>query len=75
MTLTPSYVSPVLKTNITVQIAADFPHTLTREKLYMSAVSVDDWSYFRPMAIISVDDDAKSFVAIFGGAYSGQFYT
>ena len=39
----------------------------------MNATSVDDPSYIRFLNVIEVDDSAKTFTAMFGGAYSGQF--
>lgn len=39
----------------------------------MNVSSINNSSYIRYLNVISVDDTAKSFVAMFGGAYSGQF--
>jgi hypothetical protein len=52
----------------------DFPFTLTKEDLSINATSTTDSSYIRYLNIIEVDDDAKTFVALFGGAYSGEFH-
>jgi len=71
--MSPSSVSPVLKTRVTVTLESDFPHTLTRADLSMNVSAVNDTSYIRYLNVISVDDATKSFVAMFGGAYSGQF--
>jgi hypothetical protein len=73
LSLTPSSVSPVLKTNITVQMETDFPYTLTKEDISINATSTTDSSYIRYLNVIDVDDEAKTFVALFGGAHSGQF--
>lgn len=51
----------------------DFPYTLVKEDLSINATSTEDSSYIRYLNVISVDDDAKQFTAMFGGAYSGQF--
>jgi hypothetical protein len=73
LTLTPSSVSPVLKTKVVVQMDTAFPHTLAREDLTMNATSTTDSSYIRYLRVIEVDDSAKTFTAMFGGAESGQF--
>jgi hypothetical protein len=52
---------------------ADFPYTLAKEDLSINATSTTNSSYIRYMNVISVDDSAKTFTAMFGGAYSGQF--
>jgi len=66
-------VSPVLKTKITVQLGSDFPHTLEKGDFSMNVTSVADSSYIRYLNVIEVNDSAKSFTAMFGGAYSGEF--
>ena len=73
LSLNPDSASPVLKTKITVQLETDFPYTLAKEDLSINATSIDDNTYIRYMNVLSVDDDAKTFVAMFGGAYSGKF--
>jgi hypothetical protein len=73
LSLTPSSVSPVLKTKIVVQIDSSFPYTLAREDITMNAISTNDSSYIRYLRVIEVDDAAKTFTALFGGAYSGEF--
>lgn len=73
LTLTPSSASPVLKTKITVQLESDFPYTLVKEELTMNATSTTDSSYIRYLRVVEVDDAAKTFTALFGGAHSGLF--
>ena len=51
----------------------DFPYTLLKEDLSINATSTDDSSYIRYLNVISVDDEAKQFTAMFGGAYSGTY--
>ena len=58
---------------ITVQLGSDFPHTLEKRDFSMNATSVTDSGYIRFLNVIEVDDSAKSFKAMFGGAYSGEF--
>lgn len=71
--LIPASVSPVLKTKITVQLDSDFPNTLTKESLSINATSTTNSSYVRYLNVIGVDNDAKTFDAMFGGAHSGSF--
>lgn len=73
ITITPSSVSPVLKTNITVQLGTDFPYTIVKEDFSINATDTTNSSYIRYLNVIKVDDAAKTFVAIFGGAESGTF--
>ena len=51
----------------------DFPYTLLKEDLSINATSTDDPTYIRYMNVIAVDDEAKQFTAMFGGAYSGTY--
>jgi hypothetical protein len=51
----------------------DFSYTLAKEDLSINATSTTNSSYIRYMNVIEVDDNAKTFTAMFGGAYSGQF--
>lgn len=74
LSITPESASPVLKTKITVALSEDWTHTLTRESLSMNATSVTNSSYIRQMNVIEVDNAARTFVVMFGGAESGQFY-
>lgn len=74
LSITPESASPVLKTKITVALSEDWTHTLTRESLSMNATSVTNSSYIRQMNVIEVDDAARTFVVMFGGAESGQFH-
>jgi len=71
LALIPPSASPVLKSKITVQMETDFPYTLVKEDLSMNATSVTDSSYIRYLNVIEVNDTAKTFTAMFGGAYSG----
>ena len=51
----------------------DFPYTLTKADLSINATSTTNSSYIRYLNVIDVDDEAKTFVALFGGAHSGEF--
>jgi hypothetical protein len=73
ITITPSSVSPVLKTKIVVKMENDFPYNLAKEDFSINATSTTNSSYIRYMNVIEVDDNAKTFTAMFGGAYKGQY--
>jgi len=73
VTMVPTSSSPVLKRPITFTITDTFPYTLAKEDFRVTAISQDDPSYIKYLNVISVDDAAKSFTAMFGGAYSGMF--
>jgi hypothetical protein len=71
--LTPDSVSPVLKTNVTIQLPTDFPYTLDKADFSVNATDVSNSSYIRFMNVIDADDDAKTITCKFGGAESGTF--
>lgn len=71
--ITPSSVSPVLKTEVTVQLDSDFPFTLNRDDFTINATDQTNSSYIRYLKVVSVDDAAKTIVAKFGGAWSGTY--
>jgi len=71
--LTPASVSPVLKTNVTIQLPSDFPYTLDKADFSVNATDITNSSYIRYMNVIDVDDDAKTITTKFGGAESGTF--
>jgi hypothetical protein len=71
--ITPDSVSPVLKSSITVTLENDFPHTLAKEDLTMWVTNAANSSIVKQVNVVSVDDSAKTFVAMFGGAESGTF--
>lgn len=51
----------------------DFPFTLARGDLSINATSTTDETYIRYLNVIEVNDTEKTFVAMFGGAYSGEY--
>lgn len=73
MSLTPSSVSPVLKTNVTIQLESDFPYTLSKDDFTVNATNQTNTTYIRYLKVIDVDDAAKTVVAKFGGAWSGTY--
>jgi hypothetical protein len=62
-----------LKTPIVITIDDAFPYELNAEHFTVNATSVNDETYIRYLNVLSVDNDAKTIRAMFGGAYSGMF--
>ena len=74
--MAPESASPVLKTNITFTLDEEFDSIeLVKTDFSLNATNLTNPSYVRYLAVIEVDNTAtpKSFVAIFGGAWSGQY--
>jgi hypothetical protein len=71
--LIPNTASPVLKTPLVIQLDLEFPLAMKAEDFSVNATSTDDPSYVRYLNVLSVDDEAKTIRAMFGGAYSGMF--
>lgn len=74
LTMDPSSVSPVLKTEVTVYLDTNYPETLDREDFNATLYSNDDETYERVLYVMSVDDAAKSVKIKFPGAVSGSYY-
>jgi hypothetical protein len=66
-------VSPVLKSNVTIQLPSDFPYTLAKEDFSVNATNITFPDYIRYMNVIDVDDAAKTITTKFGGAESGSY--
>jgi hypothetical protein len=71
--LTPSSVSPVLKTKVSIKLDADFPYALNKDHFTVNATSISNSTYIRYMNVIEVDDAQKKLTCMFGGAESGLF--
>jgi hypothetical protein len=72
--LSPNYVNPVLKTQVTINFGSSFTKTLTNKADFsVNATSTSDSSYYRIMNVLSVDDANKRIVCMFGGAWSGDY--
>jgi len=71
--ISPSSVSPVLKTPITVTLESTFPYALKIEDITMHATNNANSTIIKHLRCVSVDDSAKTFVVMFGGAESGVF--
>ena len=74
LTLTPNSVSPVLKTEITINLASDYPETLDVSDFNVTLYSNTDENYTRSLYVISADDSTKSLLIKFPGAVSGSYY-
>ena len=74
-TMSPTSASPVLKTKITFTLDLDFTYTLDKADLSCNATNITNPSYVRHLNIIEVDNTAspKTFVAMFGGAWTGDY--
>jgi hypothetical protein len=73
LSITPSSVSPVLKSKIEIQIDNDFPFTLARGDFSVSVTKSDDNTEIKQLNIIAVDDSTKKLTVMFGGAHSGTY--
>ena len=73
--MSPSSVSPVLKTNITFTVDSSYTGVLTKEDLTVTFVDSTNSSNIRYSRVISADDANKQFTVIFGGAVSGTYIT
>ena len=72
--MNPSSVSPVLKSKIVFSLEQDFPHSLKPEDFSVNVSSKTDASNaIKRVAVVAVDDTAKTFTCKFGGAYSGNY--
>jgi hypothetical protein len=79
--LTPSSVSPVLKTPIVISLDPLFPLALTASDFSVNATSTTNSTYVRYLNVLSVTDTpastgvaaVKSLRVMFGGAYTGTF--
>ena len=66
--MTPLSVSPVLKTRITVTLESTFPFTIKKEDFEISATNIANSTIVKYLKVVQVDDAAKTFVMLFGGA-------
>lgn len=74
VSLTPNSVSPVLKSEITVNLDPAYPETLVSTDFTAVLYSNDDPEYKRELFVMSVDDAAKTLKIKFPGAKSGSYY-
>jgi hypothetical protein len=73
ISVVPASASPVLKTNLTIALPADFPVALDKASFSVNMTSNTDSSIVKYLNVIGVDDAAKTITALFGGAPSGMY--
>lgn len=73
--LIPSYVSPVLKTKITIQLeVTSTDATIVREDFQVDASKTDGGEIVtKRLRVLKVDNEAKTIDVMFGGAPSGEY--
>jgi hypothetical protein len=71
--VTPSFVSPVIKQQLTIQLEATFPHVLQRDDFTVKVINTEDATIEKHLRVVSVDDAAKTMNVMFGGAVSGTY--
>jgi len=74
VSVSPTNVSPVLSSVLTVTLESTYPETLTVDSLSAALVKQTDVSVTRPLYIISVDDAAKTIKIKYPGADSGDYF-
>lgn len=74
LSMTPTSVSPVLKTEITIFLATDYTETLVKEDFSVKCYSNENLDYFRELYVMSVDEATKSIKVKFPGAPSGNYF-
>jgi hypothetical protein len=71
--ITPNSVSPVLKTEVLINLESGFPFDLDKKHFTVNATSTKDEKYVRYLNVIKVNNDEKTLTCMFGGAWSGKF--
>ena len=74
VSVSPTSISPVLATKLTVTLESTYPHTLVAADFKAQLISTTDDSIIHPLYIMSVDDSAKSVDIKFPGA-DNRLYT
>ena len=72
--MSPTSVSPVLATVLTISLEDTYPHTLAVADFHAQLVSTTDSSVTRPLYTMDVDDSTKSLSIKFPGADSGVYH-
>lgn len=74
ISLSPTSVSPVLRSILTFTLRNDFPYTLSSVSDFaVEVISKHNSNYKKQVAVISVDDSTKKVVCKFQGALSGDY--
>lgn len=73
VSMTPASASPVLKSNLTIQLDATYPIALNKSDFKAELFGINDTTYERELYVMSVDDAAKTVKVKFPGAVSGNY--
>jgi hypothetical protein len=73
LSISPSSVSPVAITNITVSLETTYPETLAVADFTATLIDSTNSTNTRPLYIVSVDDSTKSIIVKFNGADPGNY--
>ena len=73
ISITPSSVSPVLATNLTVTLDSGYPETLQAADFTARLIDATNSTNTRALYIVSVDDSTKTIKIKFPGADSGMY--
>lgn len=63
----------MLKTPITVTLESSFPYELKREDFEVTLIKQGNDTLTKEVRVVTVNDTEKSFMMMFGGAYSGIY--
>jgi len=74
VSVSPTNVSPVLSSVLTVTLESTYPETLTVDSLNVVLVKKTDISVTRPLYVISVNNAAKTIKIKYPGADSGDYF-
>ena len=74
MSVSPTSVSPVLISTLTVTLESTYPHTLAAADFSAQLISTTDNTVTRPLYILDVDDSTKTLSIKFPGADSGIYH-
>lgn len=71
--MSPTSVSPVLKSELVITLASSYPDALVAEDFTAVLFGITDTTYERTLFVMSVDDTARTVTIKFPGAWSGQY--
>ncbi len=73
ISMSPTSVSPVLKTDLTITLQSDYAYTLDAADFTATLLSSTDPTLHKPLYVVSVNDAAKTILVKFPGAVSGSY--
>lgn len=73
VSMSPSSVSPVLKTDLTITLDSNYPYTLSESDFNVTLLSATDATLHKPLYVMGVDDSSKTLMVKFPGAKSGDY--